>query len=109
MGLLCCPLQRDSGSLRLLLPGEVGLEILYQPQRTWFPNHPKSGLFYFFPLLSFSFSQAVSLSLWLAGFPAPPCTSWPLLPQLSLPRLHAVCFPPGEGRACRAAVGHAVA
>lgn len=77
MGLLCRPLQCDSGLLRLPLPGEAGLEILYQPQRTWFPNHPKSGFVLFFPLLflSFSFSQAVSPSL--AGFPAPPCTSQP--------------------------------
>lgn len=67
MGLLCRPLQCDSGSLRLPLPGGVGLEILYQPQRTWFPNQPKSGFVLFFSpfsfFLSFSFSQAVSPSL----------------------------------------------
>lgn len=56
MGLLCRPLQRDSGSFRLPLP-EVGLEILYQPQRTWFPNHWKSGFVLFF--LSSSLSQAL--------------------------------------------------
>lgn len=57
MRLLCRPLQRDSGSLRLPLPGEVGLEILYQPQGTWFPNHSKSGFVLF--CLSFSLSQAL--------------------------------------------------
>lgn len=112
MGLLCRPLQRDSGSLRLPLPGEVGLEISYQPQRTWFPNHPKSGfVLYFSPSLSFFFflPSRLPLSRWLAGFPAPPCTSRPPLPQLSLLRLRAGCFPLGEGKACRAAGGHAVA
>lgn len=57
MELLCHPLQRDSGSLRLPPPGEVGLEISYQPQRTWFPNHPKVGFcsIFFFSLLFLSF------------------------------------------------------
>lgn len=60
IGLLCRPLQRDSGSLRLPLPGEAGLEILYQPQRTWFPSRSKSGFVLFF--LSFFLSLSPKLS-----------------------------------------------
>lgn len=93
MGLLCRPLQRDSGSLRLPLP-EIGLEILYQPQRTWFPNHSKSGFVLFF--LSFSLSQALF-----------PClTGWQVFqphPAHLGTRCHCVpypsCFPPSEGKA----------
>lgn len=104
MGLLCRPLQRDSGSLRLPLPGEVGLEILYQPQRTWFPNHSKSGFVLFF--LFFSLSQALF-----------PClTGWQVFqlhPAHPGTRCHCVpyprCFPPGQGEASRAEGGHVVA
>lgn len=69
------------------------------PRGRGFQTIPSRVLFYFFPLLflSLSSSQAVSLSQRLAGFPAPPCASRPLLSQLSLPRLRAGCFPPGEG------------
>lgn len=76
VGLLCCPLQRDSGSRRLRLPGEVGLEILYQPQRTWFPNHPKTGFVLFFSPLSFF--------LFLSSKLSPPLAGW----QLFRPTLH---------------------
>lgn len=104
MGLLCRPLQRDSGSRRLPLPGEVGLEILYQPQRTWFPNHSKSGFVLFF--LPFSLSQA--LFPCLAGWQV-----FQLHPARPGTRCHCVpypgCFPPSEGKACRAAGGHVVA
>lgn len=105
MGLLCRPLQRDSGSLRLPLPGEAGLEILYQPQRTWFPSRSKSGFVLFFLSFFLSLPSSLPLSLGLVGFPVPPCTSWRPLPLCSLP--HRV--PPRGGAACRAAEGHGVA
>lgn len=87
MGLLCRPLQCDSGLLRLPLPGEAGLEILYQPQRTWFPNHPKSGFVLFFPLLFLSFFFFLPGRLPLSGrFSSSTLHIPALLPQLSLPR-----------------------
>lgn len=93
MRLLCRPLQRDSGSLRLPLPGEVGLEILYQPQRTWFPNHSKSGFVLF--CLSFSLSQALfpCLTGWQVFqlHPAHPGTRSHCVPYPS-------CFPASEGK-----------